>query len=269
MSVTTYTQGHDASTLQSHQSRSAEKQADYLLPHIKPTSHILDVGCGPGTITCDFAKHTPDGSVIGVDYSSEVIEKAQAEATSRGCGENVSFQVATAHKLPFQDESFDIVHCHAVLVHLPDAPGVLREMRRVCKTGGYVAAREPDWDTCITHPPYPILERWKEVQHQLKRKEGAEPNAGRHLAEWAVAAGFDISAVRVTSNVLHYSGPDEVKWWGELYATRTTRELRDRALQACLVTDEEVEQVAEAYRDWSKSETGIWAMMHMCLLCQK
>ena len=136
MSVTTYTQGHDASTLQSHQSRSAEKQADYLLPHIKPTSHVLDVGCGPGTITCDFSKYTLQGSVVGVDYSSEVIEKAQAEATSRGCEKNVTFQVAAAHNLPFPDETFDIVHCHPVLVPLPDATGVLKEMRQAGKPGG-------------------------------------------------------------------------------------------------------------------------------------
>ena len=40
-----------------------------------------------------------------------------------------------------------------------------------------------------------MFEKWKEVQAQLKRKEGAEPNAGRHLAEWAVGAGFNPGTV--------------------------------------------------------------------------
>ena len=268
MAVTSYIQGHDAATLRSHQSRNAESQADYLLPYIKADSHILDVGCGPGTITCGLAKYAPQGKVLGVDYSEEVVEKARKEARERGV-ENVSFQAGSAHELPFEDESFDVVHCHAVLVHLPDALSALKEMRRVCKAGGYVAAREPDWDTCVIHPYSTAIERWKAVQAQLKRSEGAEPNAGRHLAEWAFASGFDVDKVQVTSNVLQYFGKEHRKFWGELYVKRMDTELKNRAVKAGLATSEEIDEWAKAYLDWSKAEAGIWAMMHMRLLCQK
>lgn len=139
-------------------------------------------------------------------------------------------------------------------------------MRRVCKIGGYVAPREPDWDTYVIHPHNATIERWQEVQAQLTRNEGAEPNAGRHLAEWAIEAGFPGSNIQLTSNVLQYFTTDERKWWGELWANA---EFAQRAVSAGLAALEEIEQFAAAYRDWSESETGIRAMIQMRLLCQK
>ena len=265
---TSYIQGYDASTLKSHQSRSAKVQSDYLLPFVKSTSRILDVGCGPGTITCDFARYAHRGSVTGVDFSEKVIEQALSEAAARGL-DNVDFQTASAHNLPFEDDTFDVVHCHALLVHLPKASGAIKEMRRVCKVGGYVGCREPDWDSLAIHPHSPALEKWKEVSAQLKRNEGAEPNAGRQLAEWAVHAGFSPEQVQVSCNVLQYIGEEEVKWWGTLYANRVRTEFGERAVSSGLVTKDEIEQFASAYVEWSDTKFGLWAMMHMRLLCQK
>lgn len=120
MSVSSYTQGHDTATLRSHQTRSAEKQADYLLRHIKEDDHILDVGCGPGTITCSLAKYVPQRRVAGVDDSPGVLEQARREGQVREVN-NVTFEIGSAFELPFDDETFDIVHCHALLVHLSES----------------------------------------------------------------------------------------------------------------------------------------------------
>lgn len=268
MTASTYVQGHDAVTLKSHQSRSAEDQADYVLPYVREGSEILDVGCGPGTITCGFAKYATQGHVVGVDYSTAVIEQARQDARQRDLG-NISFQVASAHSLPFPDDTFDIVHCHAVLVHLPNPAAALKEMHRVCKPAGHIAAREPDWSTCVIHPYNPYLEKWKAVHMQLKQKQGAEPNAGRHLAEWALAAGFLPDNVKLSSNTLHYSGKESVKWWGELYAARMRTEFGSRAVDAGLASAQDIDQFVEAYLAWSKSHAGVWAMTHMRLLCRK
>lgn len=56
----------------------------------------------------------------------------------------VTFEVAGIYKLPYLDKSFDIMHYYVLLVHLPDPIAAIKEMRRVCKTSGLVAAREPD-----------------------------------------------------------------------------------------------------------------------------
>lgn len=132
-----------------------------------------------------------------------------------------------------------------------------------------MGVREPDWDTCVIHPFSVELERWKSVQAEMKRREGAEPNAGRHLAEWAVQAGFEVGRVEVSCDVLTYFGKEERGFWGQLYAKRMGTEIGKRAVEEGLATEEEVRSWAEKYKEWAKSETGIWAMMHMRLLCQK
>ena len=269
--VTTYIQGHGPSTVASHQSRSAAKQAGYLLSHITPTSHILDVGCGPGTITCDFAALAHASTVIGVDYSDDVLATARNEASKRGLS-NVDFQSGSAFELPFEDGTFDVVHCHALLVHLPNAPAAVKEMRRVLKPNGYLGMREPDWFTCVIHPPYPELTRWINVQAELKRREGAEPNAGRHLAEWCLESGFEGGRIEVRCDVLSYSGEEEIGWWGELYAKRMGTEVGKRAVETGLATEEEVEGWREGYLRWAREggeKGGIWAMMHMKVLARK
>ena len=82
----TYTHGHHESVLRSHTWRTAENSAAYLLPHLRPGLSLLDIGCGPGTITVDLARLVAPGQVVGLDASAEVV--AQAEV--RAAGERVA-----------------------------------------------------------------------------------------------------------------------------------------------------------------------------------
>lgn len=136
-----YTQGHHPTVLKSHNSRTASKCAAYLIPHIKPHYRILDIGCGPGSITLDLAELVPEGSVTAIDYSSTAINAAKENAAERGV-KNCQFKVGDAYHLYWEDNTFDVVHCHQCLIHVDDPGRVLQEMRRVCKVGGIVAARE-------------------------------------------------------------------------------------------------------------------------------
>ncbi|OQV05114.1 Methyltransferase domain-containing protein, partial [Cladophialophora immunda] len=143
-STNSYTQGHSNYTVATHLTRTAESDAAFLLPHIKTTDHILDVGCGPGTITTGLAKYASEGATVGVDMSSEVLAKAKAVAAeanvpSSGPG-SVAFQEANVLEgLPFADDAFDVVFASQVLGHMTPrdvARRALREMRRVLKPGG-------------------------------------------------------------------------------------------------------------------------------------
>ena len=77
--------------------------------------HILDVGCGPGTITADLAKLVPAGHVTGIERSAEhVLQQARDAAAAQGIT-NITYTLGDALALPFPDGSFDVVHAHQVL----------------------------------------------------------------------------------------------------------------------------------------------------------
>ncbi len=169
-----YTHGHHGSVLRSHRWRTAENSAAYLLPHLEPGSTLLDVGCGPGTITVDLARRLSPGAVIGMDAAAVVIEQAAAEPY---LPENVRFVTGDAYDLQFPDGSFSIVHAHQVLQYLSDPVRALAEMRRVCAPGGVVAARDADYASIAIFPHEPLLDRWLKLYDTAARSNHGEPNA--------------------------------------------------------------------------------------------
>jgi ubiquinone/menaquinone biosynthesis C-methylase UbiE len=108
-----YTHGHAPAVLRSHTWRTVENSAAFLLPHLKPTDKLLDVGCGPGTITCDFATRLSQGSVVGTDLAEGVLKQARATAEERGVA-NVTFEVQDGTALKYADDTFDVAYSHQV-----------------------------------------------------------------------------------------------------------------------------------------------------------
>src|SRR4029077_17236896 len=106
-----YAHGHPEPGLRSHRWRTAANSAGYLLDRLVPGTDVLDVGCGPGTITIDFARRVAPGRVVGVDRASEAVAAARDEAEGLT---NVEFRVGDAEQLPTPDAAFDIVHAHQV-----------------------------------------------------------------------------------------------------------------------------------------------------------
>ncbi|MHB1416072.1 MAG: class I SAM-dependent methyltransferase, partial [Chloroflexota bacterium] len=100
---------------------------------------VLEVGSGTGALTGELAGRT-DGLVIGVDMDEAALTFAA------GLGGTATYARGQAECLPFGDASFDVVYCHFLLLWVADAPLALREMRRVCRSGGFVLAlAEPDY----------------------------------------------------------------------------------------------------------------------------
>ncbi|RJE20594.1 UbiE COQ5 methyltransferase, partial [Aspergillus sclerotialis] len=211
MSNNVYSTDHSSSVLRTHTWRTASNSAGYLLPYIKPSMKILDIGCGPGSITIDFAKRVPSGSVIGVEYVADPLDGARALAEQEGV-KNVTFQTADIHSLPFDDNSFDIVHVHQVLQHIADPIKALTEMRRVAKQGGIVAARESQ--TLTWSPPSVGLDKWLDLTVRIAREKGGNPHPGARIHVWARDAGFDMERIQRSASAWCFSSPEERQYWG-------------------------------------------------------
>lgn len=261
-----YVHGHHEAVLRSHTWRTAVNSAGYLLPELTAGRTVLDVGCGPGTITADFAARVAPGRVTGVDAAAGVLDRARVTAAERGLS-NVTFAVADVHRLAFPDATFDVVHAHQVLQHLADPVGALREMRRVCRPGGVVAARDADYAAMAWYPRVPGLDAWLTTYQAVARGSGGEPDAGRRLLSWAREAGF--ADVTATAATWCYATADERAWWSGLWAERTlSPQYRARAVAGGHATEGELHALAEAWREWGAAGDGWFAVLHGEILCR-
>jgi SAM-dependent methyltransferase len=265
-STDTYLHGHHDSVLRSHRRRTAENSAGYLLPHLRPDARVLDVGCGPGTITVDLAARVPDGEVIAIDAAADVLAEGRREADRRGQA-NVRFDVGDVYRLDFADGTFDVVHAHQVLQHLSDPVRALAEMRRVGRPGGLVAARDGDYGGFLWYPEDPEMTEWRTLYQAVARAIGGEPDAGRRLPSWARRAGF--GEVEASASSWCYASPAERVWWGTSWAERLTDSpFGDRAVEHGLATREDLARLARAWRRWADSDDGWFFLPHGEVLCR-
>ncbi|MFJ2768770.1 class I SAM-dependent methyltransferase [Streptomyces sp. NPDC087300] len=262
-----YTHGHHESVLRSHTWRTAANSAAYLIGSLKPHMRVLDIGCGPGTITADLAALVPDGHVTGVDHAPGILDQARATAAERGL-DNVEFAVADVHDLDYPDDSFCVVHAHQVLQHVGDPVRALREMRRVCEPGGIVAVRDSDYAAMTWYPNTPAMDDWLDLYRRVARANGGEPDAGRRLKSWALEAGFtDITATAAT---WCYATEEERAWWSGLWADRTVASAyAERAVEGGHADAALLRTVSDAWREWGEQEDAWFAVLHGEVLCRK
>ncbi len=254
-----YTHGHHESVLRSHRWRTVENSAAYLAPHLRPEDTVLDVGCGPGTITADLAARV--AHVSAVENAPAALDAARAEAAARGVADRIVFAVEDVHALGFADGTFDVVHAHQVLQHVADPVLALREMARVCRPGGLVAVRDSDYAAFTWFPAVPALEEWRTLYRRVAKANGGEPDAGRRLLSWARAAGLrDVTA---TSSTWCFATAEERAWWGGMWADRTTGSaLARQAVSAGFATAGDLARIADGWRTWAAAEDGWISILH-------
>jgi SAM-dependent methyltransferase len=262
-----YTHGHQESVLRSHRWRTAGNSAAYLLDHLRPGMDLLDVGCGPATLTVDLARLVAPGRVLGIDREPMVIAEATAHAAAAGI-ENVTFEVGDVYSIDAEDSTFDVVHAHQVLQHLSRPVDALREMRRVLRPGGHLAVRDSDYGGFVWWPADPDLDRWMDVYHGVCSQNGAEADAGRHLPAWVRRAGFtDLAA---SSSTWTFADPQSRRWWCGIWADRVVASaFADQAFHYGLATREELAALSEAWRRWGEHSDGLFVVLHAEVLARR
>ena len=133
-----------------------------LLVEVNPTSgeRLLDVSCGTGLVTIPIAAIIhPSGSVIGIDLSEGMIREAESRIEHKDL-DNIQFKHMDAEELKFSENLFDAVICSLGLMYYPNPQKALREMYRVLKPGGRMAALV--WgarEECGWAEIFPIVDR--------------------------------------------------------------------------------------------------------------
>jgi ubiquinone/menaquinone biosynthesis C-methylase UbiE len=275
-----YTQGHSNYAIATHLTRTAESEAAFLLPYIKKTDHILDVGCGPGTITTGFAKYASEGKIVGIDISAGVLQKAKAIAAeskipTEGPGSVVFEEGNILTGLPYPDETFDVIYSSQVFGHLPmpDLPlTAIGEMRRVLKKGGILAARD-----AVEQHFYPReldLDRlWVQNQARGLRKGGpVVPTTAISMPSLLRKAGFeaDEGKVLIGTAASTIAGPDARKW----LAGRGTGQLQkgDALYKSWLeagISEEEIQETLDAVKKWAEMDDAWYASLQGEMLAWK
>jgi len=160
---------------QSQSQRTTEVHAAFFLPYLRPGMHLIDCGCGTGSITVGLAEAISPGEVTGIEISASDVDLAR-ERAKKGGHTNLRFEVADVYELPLPDESVDAAFFHGVLAHLNDPVKALREAHRVLKPGGVVGVGEREGSADIRTGPFA-----ESINQQRIRTMVADNRFGRDL----------------------------------------------------------------------------------------
>ena len=147
------------------------------------------------------------------------------------------------------DDSFDVAHCHNVLMHVPDTAAVLAEVRRVLKPGGILGCREMISASSFTHPDFGVIRNAWDMFEDLLSADDGHPQIGKDLKRHLVEAGF--TNVLATASFDIYSSPADVafiyrlaqKWF-------LAPEITEAAIKYGASTRELRDALADAYDRW-------------------
>ncbi|KAK3316936.1 S-adenosyl-L-methionine-dependent methyltransferase [Apodospora peruviana] len=255
--------------------RTAYNSAAYLLPTLEamkqdnPCLPILNVGAGSGSISAAFAQIVgPEGPVTALDVNPDTIPRFKAVAEEMGVIDRISFQQGEVHMLPVEDGVYDVVHCHQILAHVNAPWDALREMMRVAKPGGVVAAREGDWETEIRWPELPGLVKFHAFAGSMLVGHGGSKSSGRQLLSWALRAGAERSQITPSFGPSSYTGRELKKIYG-YHSGRPPRPLCVKAGVKSGLTDADFDEMEKDFEAWIGMDDGILAMMHGEILIQK
>lgn len=231
--------------------RNAADYADFLLPHLISDAHVLDVGCGSGTISFGLAQLA--GHVLGVDLDEAELAEARNYANRQGIG-NIEFRPGSVYALEVSADRFDACLCHSMLEAIDRPLDALQEIKRTLKPGGVVGVACVEYGGLILAGPHePLLRRFYAIREQLWQLDaGSDPYRGRALRGLLHAAGFE-RVIASTKYVCH--GTDAaVKSFGMGRAADCRDEGYASAAQKYgLATSSDLDTIEQAWVEWSGS----------------
>ena len=189
-----YTGGYAKHTLNEFSKRSLDREGRFFKDYIEAGQIILDVGCGPGSLSLQLAEKVGQrGFVYAVDIQSEQFPSKHVE--------NIHFQQASIYELPFEADAFDAVLAHAVLYHLPDQHSALLELKRVLKPAGLLGIRDAEFGGDVCFPKVKNLNWAWDIAEACFGVAGSDIYFGRKQSSSLVEAGFEVIALSASYDI--------------------------------------------------------------------
>jgi SAM-dependent methyltransferase len=202
----------------------------------------VDLGCGPsGVLDLLGERVGPDGRVTGLDFNPANVVSAREFAAEHGLS-NVEVVEGDARSTGFTSGAFDLVHVRTLLINVPEPAGVVAEMVRLVRPGGWVVALEPDVGASLCYPPHPAWDRVGEIFREANKVDGADAFIGRRLPELFRQAGLVDVGVEAKADI-----------YPPGHSRRTlrldlVRSMRPKILEKGIATEQELDEVDRIVR---------------------
>jgi len=254
MSDGAYTPGWSPHASAFMERRTADSHGQEILGHLRPGMDLLDLGCGPGSITVGLARAAAPGRVTAIDREASQIALLVRRAAAEGVS-NVEAVAGDALALPLADASVDAVFSHALFEHLPDPVAALREVIRVVRPGGVVVVVSPDWGGFVLAPAEPEVEEAIRFYERIQTANGGDVRAGRSLGAHMRRAGLAEVAMSARYEVYE----DRAAIADYLASRIEASPDQDHSVELGWASAANVRGLARALREWSAIPGGMFA----------
>ena len=252
---------------QDYPKRVAGHQAAFLLPLLEPGMKLVDIGCGPGTITLGLARAVAPGAVNGIDHDPVYVQAAYSLASDRG-QRQVKFECASALALPFADNTFDVAFENDMLIHLADqAVDAAAEAYRVTKPGGIYAARDADAGLAIWGHPEDDLRFIDQLMIRWQASRGSDIRLGSRLPEILRRAGFDAIHKSVSADTK--GDPASVRAHAEVTCSLLDGPLGHTAIENGWADPYGIDRLKDSVRSWAEHPDAFFANVHIEVIGRK
>lgn len=247
-----YPVGYSATVVNTFKKRSAFEKGRFLIPHLKETDYLLDCGCGPGSITLDFASILKKGKVVGVDFEPSQIECAKQLMKEKKVS-SAEFQIADILNLPYKNNSFDVAFTNGVLWTIGETLQVLEELKRVVKPGGIIACREPSFDGAQYYPESKIFEKAFHLQNRSLDALGNNRNVGKELSAYFSKVGLKDVQLSVSCDL--YSSDEKRRLFADYWINAWNiapwaKHIREKSWASL----NEIKEFQQEFLAWGKKE---------------
>jgi ubiquinone/menaquinone biosynthesis C-methylase UbiE len=246
---------------QDYVTRRAEQQAAFVLPYLRPGMDLLDIGCGPGTITLGLAQAVAPGHVTGIDHDLQHIESARELAVDQGVT-NVTFQKGDAFSLTFEDGTFDVAFENNMFTHLAQAAiDAAREAYRVLKPQGLFAVRDVDADSVVWGHHNNLIKKLDELFIAWHKSRSSDITFGKRLPNILRQAGFTNTIKSVSADTK--GTLEETRSHARITISLLDGPFGQDIVEKGWVDQSVVERLKENIREWGEHPDAFFANVHV------